>query len=132
LPVYDLAAVAEAVKLEPKQLDNLISRNELLGVERKNRGVARRLTSDVAVTICLARELSSAFDVPLAKALHFAQRVIGQGSVDVDLGQFMTLRVDERALRESIAVRLDTAVEIVGRRRRGRPPRNAAPDHGRE
>jgi hypothetical protein len=132
LPVYDLAAVAEAVNLDQKQLDNLISRNALPGVERKNRGVARRLTSDVAVTLCLARELAVAFEVPLAKALPFAQKVIGSGAIDLDLGQFMTLRVDEPALRASIAGRLDTAVEIVGRRRRGRPPRNAALDHGRE
>jgi hypothetical protein len=121
LPVYDLAAVAEAVDLEPKQLDNLLSRNDVPGVDRKKRGVARRLNADVAVIICLARELSQALEIPLGSALHFSQRVVGSDSTPIELGQFTTLHVDRSSLRATITARLDDAVETVGRRRRGRP-----------
>jgi len=132
LPIYDLAAVAEAVNLEPKQLDNLLSRNYLPGVERKRRGVARRLTSDVVVVISLARELASALGIPLANALPFAQAAIDQEPLQIELGRFVTMRIDKASLRASIAERLDAAVETVGRRRRGRPPRKAAPNEHRE
>ena len=121
MPIYDLAAVAEAVNLEPKQLDNLLSRNSLPGVERKRRGVARRLNTDVAIIIGLARELSTALEIPLGSALHFSQRVAGSDPAPIELGEFTTLHIDQRSLRASITARLDNAVEAVGRRRRGRP-----------
>jgi hypothetical protein len=56
--VYDVSAVAHALDLELKQLDNLLSRNTLAGVEKKRRGLARRLTPEIAVVIRLAKELS--------------------------------------------------------------------------
>jgi hypothetical protein len=121
LPIYDLAAVADAVNMEPKQLDNLLSRNQLPGVERKKRGVARRLNTDVTVVICLARELSQAFEISIGSALRFAQIAIRSEPKAIELGPFMSLHIDRAALRTAIAARLDAAVEAVGRRRRGRP-----------
>ena len=124
MPIYDLAAVAEALDLTPKQLDNLLSRNHLPGVERKKRGIARRITSDVAAVVCLARELSAALSVPLANVLGFSQAAaIEHGAQQIELGRFTKLSIDQPALRALVAQRLDAAVETVGRRRRGRPPR---------
>jgi hypothetical protein len=123
LPIYDLAAVAEAVNLEPKQLDNLLSRNQLPGVDRTKRGVSRRLNTEVAIILCLARELSQALHIPLGSALHFAKAVVGPDPASIELGDFVTLQIDQPLLRSAITARLDAAVETVGRRRRGRPRR---------
>jgi hypothetical protein len=128
MPIYDLAAVAEALDLTPKQLDNLLSRNHLPGIERKRRGIARRITSDVAAVVCLARELSAALSVPLANVLGFSQAAIEHGAQQIELGRFTKLSIDQPALRASVAERLDAAVETVGRRRRGRPPRRREPN----
>jgi len=121
LAVYDLAAVAEAVNLEPKQLDNLLSRNHLPGVNRTKRGVARRINTEVAVILCLARQLSQALGIPLGSALRFARTVVGHDPTPIELGDFVTLQIDRQLLHTSITTRLDAAVEAVGRRRRGRP-----------
>lgn len=129
MPLYDLAAVAEALDLEPKQLDNLLSRNEIAGVERKKRGVTRRLTTDVAVVIRIARELSISLRIPLGSALPLAQQIASLQASDLELGRFITLRVDLESLRKVLSLRLDSAVEAVGRRRRGRPPRRANSSH---
>jgi hypothetical protein len=121
LPVYDLPAVAHATDFEAKQLDNLLSRNPLPGVEKKRRGVARRLTPDVAVTVRLAKELSEVLGVPPGSLLAIASRIQRDGRDEIDMGGFATLRVDLSLLRASTLARLDNAVEVVGRRRRGRP-----------
>ena len=123
MPVYDVAAVAEALDLESRQLDNLLSRNELSGVDRKRRGVARRLTPESAVVIGFARELANALAVPLGSVLSFAETVVRQDRRDIEIGSFATLRVDLSSLRAATYTRLDAAVELVGRRRRGRPRR---------
>jgi hypothetical protein len=122
LPVYDLAAVAHALDLEVKQLDNLLSRNAVPGVERKRRGIARRLTPEVAVVIRLAKELSEALCVSVGSLLSIAD-AIERGATDVlRLGEFVTLHIDRSALRTSTLSRLNAAVEVIGTRRRGRPP----------
>jgi hypothetical protein len=123
MPVYDVSAVAEAIGIDPKQLDNILSRNDLVGVERRTRGVARRLSTDAAVTIHLASELSTALRVPIAEALRLASELQRRADHAVAVGSFATLHVDVVALRAATVTRLDSAVELVGRRKRGRPAR---------
>jgi hypothetical protein len=125
LPIYDLSAVAHALDIAPKQLDNMLSRNELPGVERKRRGVTRRITADAAVVINLASQLSNEIRLPIAAALALSsQLVVGNGSLT--LGEFLAITVDLLRLRAHTIARLDSAVEAVGRRRRGRPPGRTA------
>jgi hypothetical protein len=121
LPVYDLAAVAHALDLDLKQLDNLLSRNALPGVERKRRGIARRLTPEVAVVIRLAKELSEGLGVSAGSLLPVAYAIERGNTDEVRLAEFLTLHIDRNAVRTSTLARLDTAVEVVGMRRRGRP-----------
>jgi hypothetical protein len=129
LPIYDLAALAEAFDADTRQLDNLLSRNEIEGVERRARGVTRRVTLDAAVTIRVALELATELRVPFAHALAIAARVSRSGVPDsgsrgeVTIGAFCTLRVDVPSLRRLTVDQLDTAVETVGKRPRGRPPK---------
>jgi hypothetical protein len=122
LPVYDLAAVAHALDIDLKQLDNLLSRNALPGVERRRRGIARRLTPDVAVVIRLARDLSDALGVSVGTLLSVADSIERGATNEVRLGEYVTLHVNREALRTSTLARLDAAVEVIGTRRRGRPP----------
>ena len=122
MPVYDLAAVAHALDIDLKQLDNLLSRNALPGVERRRRGIARRLTPDIAVVIRLARDLSEALGVSVGNLLSVANSIERGATNEVRLGEHVTLHVDRDALRISTLARLDAAVEVIGTRRRGRPP----------
>ena len=128
LPIYDLAALAEAFDADTRQLDNLLSRNEIDGVDRRARGVTRRVTLDAAVTIRVALELATTLRVPFAHALFIAARVVrsrteGLGSTgEVPVGPYCALRVDLPSLRRLTLEQLDAAVEIVGKRPRGRPP----------
>ena len=121
MPVYDLAAVAHALDLDLKQLDNLLSRNALPGVERKRRGIARRLTPEIAVVIRLAKELSEGLGVSAGSLLPIAHTIERGDTDEVRLAEFLTLHIDRNAIRTSTLARLDTAVEVIGTRRRGRP-----------
>ena len=123
LPVYHVSAVAQAIGIDVKQLDNLLSRNFLTGVDRRTRGVARRISTEAAITLQLAWDLTAALEVPLAAALRISQIVQRNDGEAVTLGRFASIRVDVVALRATTVARLDAAVELVGRRRRGRPPR---------
>lgn len=127
MPVYDLAAVAHALDLDLKQLDNLLSRNALPGIERKRRGIARRLTPEVAVVIRLAKELSEGLGVSAGSLLSVAYRIERGDTDDVRLAEFLTLHIDRNAVRTSTLSRLDAAVEVVGTRRRGRPAARGRP-----
>jgi hypothetical protein len=118
-----LAAVAHALDIDLKQLDNLLSRNALPGVERRRRGVARRLTPHIAVVIQLARDLSEALGVSLGSLLSVANSIEQGATNEVRLGEYVTLHVDRDALRTATLARLDAAVEVIGTRRRGRPPK---------
>ena len=123
MPVYDLAAVAVAIESTPKQLDNLLSRNEVDGVERKTRGVTRRISLDAAVAINIAWRLAEATNVPIASALDLSRRLTVDSDHSIAIDDRLTLAVNYAGIRADTLARLDAAVETVGRRRRGRPPK---------
>ena len=125
MPIYDLSAVAHAVDMTPKQLDNLLSRNELEGVERKTRGVTRRISSEAAITIHIAWQLSDTAKVPIKTALELSRRLTAGSDHAVSVGNYLRLSLNFAGMRTDTLDRLDAAVEAVGRRRRGRPPRSA-------
>lgn len=123
MPIYDLAAVAHAIEMTPKQLDNLLSRNKLDGVERKARGVTRRISSEAAVAINIAWQLAEGTKVPIASALEISRRLTAHSDHSIPVGEHLRLTVDFAGIRADTLARLDSAVETVGRRQRGRPPR---------
>lgn len=122
MPLYDIAALAHAVDLHPKQLDNLLSRNVLPGIEKKRRGLARRFPRETAIVVKLAADLATAFNLPIGKVLAMAHEIERADRRLVPIGRFATLELDLAALRESTSARLDEAVEVIGRRPRGRRP----------
>jgi hypothetical protein len=120
-----MSAAAQAADFDLKQLDNLLSRNSLPGVEKRRQGVARRLTPDTVIVIRLAKELADGLRTSVGSMLPIANEIEQANSDEVRLGPFLTLRIDRAALRGSTLERLDSAVEIVGRRPRGRPPKRS-------
>ena len=126
MPLYDVTAVAHAIDIDPKQLDNLLSRNALLGIEKQKRGIARRLTPDLVVTIRIAKELAEAFGLAIGSLFSLAQQIVQEDREALPVGQFATLTIELRALRAETLQRLNAAVEVVGRRPRGRPPTRSA------
>ena len=125
MPVYDSAAAAEALDITSKQLDNIVSRHSLSGVERHRRGVGRRISADAVMVVGVAAELARATRMPIEVALDLARTTVGT-SGEVKIGRFATLTVDVDAIRAFVAARLNSAVEMVGRRQRGRRPSNQA------
>jgi len=120
MPVYNVAAVAEALDLPMRQVDNVLSRHEIRGVERKRRGVTRRIAPDAVVTLRLALELAHALHVPIGAAIETADRLEQNGGT-TRIGDFGTVSIDMDSLRAATLNQLDRAVEMVGRRPRGRP-----------
>lgn len=119
MPVYDTTAAAEALGIPTKQLDNILSRHSLPGVEKRWRGVGRKIGPDAVVTLFLAIEFMRAARVPIVVALELAHAALTSGG-KAELGQFAGITVDVALARASVAARLDAAVELVGRRPRGR------------
>lgn len=126
MPVYDVAAAAEALGVSAKQVDNILSRNTLPGVEHKRRGVSRRIAPEAVVTLAISLELGGALGMSIPAALGVAKALREHSGV-LDLGPFARISVDLEALQASTIVRLDTAVEAVGRRARGRRPKRRGP-----
>ena len=123
MPVYDIAAAAEALDITSKQLDNIVSRHALSGVERHSRGVGRRISADAVVAVGVAVELARTTRIPIGVALDLAHTALRAGG-EVRIGRFAVLKIDVDSIRASVLARLDTAVELVGRRQRGRRAAN--------
>lgn len=130
LPIYDVAATADALGIDEKQLDNIISRNDIPGIDRARRGTARRIAADAVVTLRIALELVRVLKLPTAVALTLAQQVQRCGGDTIRLGEYVSITVDLAMLRASTSGRLDAAVESIGRRPRGRPPARQGSRHG--
>jgi len=122
MPIYDVAAAAEALGVPAKQIDNILSRNTLPGVEHKRRGVSRRIAPEAVVTLAVTLELGDALGLTVPCALGVAKALREHGGV-LDLGSFARISVDLDALHASTIARLDAAVEAIGRRARGRRPK---------
>lgn len=122
MPLYDITAVAHAVDLDSKQLDNLLSRNSLPGVQKKRRGLARRFAPEVAVVVKLASDIGTALNLPTGRLLMLAYETERADRREVSIGEFARLQIDLDTLRASTFARLDEAVEVIGRRPRGRRP----------
>ena len=125
MPLYNAAAVAQALDVPMRQVDNILSRHEIHGVERKRRGVTRRIAPDAVVRLRLALELAQALCVPIGAAIEIAHGLEQSGGM-TRIGDFGTLSIDIDALRTATLEQLDRAVELVGRRPRGRPAKQRA------
>ena len=120
---FDVAAVALAMRVDRKLLDNVLSRHVVRGAAKGRQGISRRITPEAVVTLAITLDLMSALSLTAAAAIALAERVIDAPQGELRLTDDMTLRVNlERTTRE-VAERLRAVGESVVPRRRGRPPR---------
>jgi len=127
---YSVRAVALAVGVHGKWIDNLLSRHTLPGVERSRQGVERRITDEGLLATEVARILNIELGVSVERAAAIARdvmssRTASETSFETPSGLSLHFPVAdmERRLRE----RMMDALEAMARVPRGRPPRSANP-----
>jgi hypothetical protein len=118
---YNAAAVAHALNVDPKWLDNLLTHNELAGVAKTRQGVARQISVDSVVTIFLARHLMTALGATAALSLDASHQAAQTGTFEIAAGVRIT--VDLSVVNESLGQLLLDAVQTAPPKARGRPRR---------
>jgi hypothetical protein len=118
---FVVAAVALAMHVDRKLLDNVLSRHAVRGTAKGRQGRSRRITPETVLTLAITLDLMHALSLTAAAAIALAERVIDAPQGELQLMDGMTLRVNvERTTRE-VAERLRDVGESVVPRRRGRP-----------
>ena len=130
---YSVAAVALALDVQVKWLDNLLSQNRVAGVAQSRQGVARRVSPSALYVIATVRDLNSELQVPVATALRLAHQIWTEASATgqyestaLRVGDF-SIELDRDAVRRRVEAGLAVALEMTPRPRRGRPPRTPRP-----
>ena len=127
MPLYNTATTATALNVSPKWLDNLLSHNDLTGVQSESQGVSRRLPLSTVVTVALTKQLIDGLGLSAGTAVRLAEELTrnsdGNGDREVALSPHLRLGVELGSLRSSIVDQLSHAVETAPSPRRGRPPK---------
>lgn len=118
---FTTGAAAIALGVEPKWLDNLLSRNHLTCLPRARQGVQRRLPMRALETIAVARDLAAAAPLPYPTAIALAQALLDSPNATLQLGATASLSLDRVALQSYLARSVAHAVEIAPHPPRGRP-----------
>lgn len=138
------ATAAAILELDQKTFDNLLLRLGGSALPPGRQGVERRIPVALLEDLMLTRDLHNALGIPSRDAFLVARRLLGRhenssGGSSGDLapdadfigslhaGAFVHIGADLRALREHVQQRLESAVEIVVRRPRGRPAKAGGP-----
>ena len=118
---YTIGAVALALDVTAKWIDNVFSHHTVRGVAQERQGVSRKVNLEgllqLALTIILIKDL----EVPISSALRLANTLTEtDGSLKTSAG--ISIDLDLAAIRGRLETRLAQAVEIAPVPRRGRPP----------
>jgi hypothetical protein len=118
-----LSTVAAAVALgvEPKTLDNLLSREGRSLLRSGKRGRSRRIREDVLEQVAVAFVLTRDLGVSVAKGLEIAALVLASPASPVQLGSSCALAFDVTRLRRALERSVNEALESTAERTRGRP-----------
>ena len=121
---YSARLVALTTGVDPRWLDNLLSRHRLPGVSRRERGVERRIFDEGVLAIELTRILNLELGVSVAVAVVIASEMLDQraekpGEYQTSSGLVLAFPLE--AFRLRLRVRLGEATEFVARVPRGRP-----------
>ena len=123
---YSSVAVAVALGVPSKWLDNLLSHHRLPGVDRGRQGIVRRISDTGLLAIEVVRLLVADLTVSIGRAAELTRIALesrdgGQSILTTPSGAALVLPLVEieRRLRAQIV----EAVEMVAERPRGRPPR---------
>jgi len=129
MPLYTSAAAAIALGVPPKWLDNLLSHNEIYGVDSTSQGVQRRLATSTIEIVAVTRDLAN-LGIPIARAVTMATSLVTGAHGQLAAGETVVISVDRAAVQSNVSTRLAHAVEVAPNRRRGRPPANPAKSSG--
>jgi hypothetical protein len=121
LRAYSTAVAASALGVDRRWLDNIIALNRIDGVRKERQGVSRAISPTAVLTIAIALELIDHLEVPIARALELARRLVLQNG-DHSPSDGLNVRVDVDRIERSVAARLAEAVDAHPPPRRGRPP----------
>lgn len=122
---YDVKSVALAVAVSHKWLDNLLSHNDLPGVQRARQGVVRRISPDGLLAIEVARILVSDLGMPVWRAAEIVGIAFQhRRGPDLTVVTRSGLRLDipVSAIVPHLQQRIAEAMEAIPRVPRGRPP----------
>lgn len=120
---YSSRAVAVALEIQPKWLDNLLSQHALPGVQSHDRGIERRITDDGVLAIELVRMLSTDLMVPIRRAVEVVRALPDGATVNIRINEVLRLSIDIVTVQRRLRARLLSALEEMAVIRRGRPPR---------
>jgi hypothetical protein len=129
---YDVHATALALDVAPKWLDNLLSHHGIPGSKKGRQGVARRITNQSLTAIEVVRMLRTDLGVPIARAVELTAALLdkrqgdGDARMITDSGVVVTIPI--AAIEARLRQQMVSALESVGQRRRGRPPRARPPE----
>jgi len=123
MPLYNTATAAVALGVPPKWLDNLLSHNEITGLQNNAQGVSRRLSVETIAFLMLTRELIGRMGLAAPTALAVARRLIDAPEGDLSLSPWLRMTFQPSALHAEVLTRLRRAVETAPTPRRGRPPK---------
>ena len=120
---YTVAATAIALGVSKKWVDNVLSHHRIPGVLQKRQGITRRVTPEALLRLELVGVLTTTLDIPILRALDFANRLIEEQGKEIDLPEspHVRLSADLRTIAAELNTRLEHALEISPSPRRGRP-----------
>ena len=123
MPLYNTTTTAAALGVKPKWLDNLLSHNDIQGLQSESQGVSRRLSLGTVITLALAKELIDTIGLPAPAALRLAVRINNNPVSEIALSPHLSVSTRADALKAAVLSRLAGAVEVAPTPRRGRPPK---------
>jgi hypothetical protein len=130
---YSIKAIALAIGVTPKWVDNLLSHHPLLGDTRGRQGVQRRIADEGLLAIELAHLLAGELGMSLGRSAELARgalegRSLTEARVSSDSG--VTIVFNLPRIEQRLRVRMLDAMESLARVPRGRPRKAAASDPG--
>jgi len=123
MPLYNTATAATAIGVSSKWLDNLLSHNDIPGVQSESQGVPRRLSLAAVAHIALTKDLVDLLNVPVSTAVRIAADMLADPDGKSLGGSSIRLTMNLDEFRAGVLASLARAVELAPTRRRGRPPK---------
>jgi hypothetical protein len=120
---YHIDIAQYVADVDRKWVDNLLSQFNLPGVDRTERGVSRKISTDAIYHIVLARQLTQVLGIGVSAAVGLAGQLLSRSLRDSSFPPGLSFRFDRGVFEAAVDRRIAEAVESVMPARRGRPPR---------
>jgi hypothetical protein len=118
---YHVDIAQYVANADRKWVDNLLSHFRIPGVEKAERGVARRIATNGIYHIALVRQLTQRLDLGVSAAVSIAAHLLAEPVEQLSLPVGLELRFDRDTFQNDVNGRIADAVESVTPARRGRP-----------